>query len=75
MLVRGKNVVTIEVKSGRRDTCRGHEAFSIEVPVHRHILVGSEGVPGEEFLCTNPEKWTHSNGTRVFRGFVSDLVA
>ena len=58
VLSRGKDVVAIEVKSGRgRDTLQGIEAFSKEFPATRKLLVGSDGIPLDRFLSTPPEQW------------------
>jgi hypothetical protein len=43
---RGKEVVAMEVKSGRiRNSLPGMEAFSKEFPFQRKLLVGSDGIP------------------------------
>ncbi len=58
VLSRGKNLVAIEVKSGRRKTALpGIEAFSKEFNVKRKILVGAQGIELEEFLLTPLEEW------------------
>ncbi len=58
VLARGDDLVAIEVKSGRRKTSLpGIEAFSREFPVKRKLLVGSQGIPLEEFLLAPPETW------------------
>ena len=58
VLSRGKEVVAIEVKSGRvRDSLPGIEAFSKEFPVARKLLVGSGGIPLDRFLSIPPEQW------------------
>jgi len=50
---RGKTVVALEVKSGRRPTARrGLEAFSLAFKPTRKLLVGADGIPLEEFLST-----------------------
>lgn len=47
----GKIVTAIEVKSGRaRDSFPGLAAFAAAVPKARKLIVGSDGVPVEEFL-------------------------
>jgi uncharacterized protein len=58
VLQRGKNLVTIEVKSNLRKTSLpGIEVFSKEFRVKRKLLVGTQGIPLQEFLVTPPEKW------------------
>jgi hypothetical protein len=58
VLCRGKVLVAIEVKSGRRKaTMPGVDAFSREFKVKRKLLVGLQGIPLEEFLSAPPEKW------------------
>jgi predicted AAA+ superfamily ATPase len=58
VLCRGKVLVAIEVKSGRRKaTMPGIDAFSSEFRVKRKLLVGFQGISLEEFLSAPPEKW------------------
>jgi len=58
LLRRARDLVVIEVKSGRRKTSmRGIEAFSREFKVKRKLLVGTQGIPLEEFLLIPPEQW------------------
>jgi predicted AAA+ superfamily ATPase len=58
VLARGKMLVAVEVKSGRRKaTMPGIDAFSKEFRVRRKLLVGAQGVPLEDFLLTPPEEW------------------
>ena len=58
VLRRGDVLVAIEVKSGRRKTTTpGVEAFAGEFSVKRKLLVGSQGIPVEEFLLIPPEEW------------------
>ncbi len=61
VLSRGKTLVAIEVKSGRRKgSLPGALAFSKEFKVKKNLLVGAQGVPVEEFLATPPEAWLNS---------------
>ena len=54
----GETIVAIEVKSGRKKlTSPGMEAFSKEFPVKKKLLVGSGGIPLEEFLSSHVERW------------------
>jgi hypothetical protein len=58
VLCRGKVLVTIEVKSGRRKTTiSGVDEFSREFKVKRKLLVGPHGIALKDFLQTPPEKW------------------
>jgi predicted AAA+ superfamily ATPase len=58
VLSRGKDLVAIEVKSGRRKTAlRGIDAFSREFKVKKKLLIGEDGIKVEEFLSIPPEKW------------------
>jgi predicted AAA+ superfamily ATPase len=58
VLSRGRDVVAIEVKSGRpRINLPGTEAFSREFHVKRKLLVGTQGIPLGDFLTTPPEEW------------------
>jgi predicted AAA+ superfamily ATPase len=58
VLRRGEEIAAIEVKSGRRKTSLpGIEAFSKEFNVKRKLLVGSQGIPIEQFLLTPPVEW------------------
>lgn len=58
VLRRGKKLVAIEVKSGRKKQgLPGIEAFSKEFPVTKKLLVGTGGIKIEDFLLTPPEAW------------------
>jgi predicted AAA+ superfamily ATPase len=58
VLCRGKDLVPIEVKSGRgRIRLSGVEAFSKQFRVKRKLLVGAQGIPLKEFLLAPPEEW------------------
>ncbi len=58
VISRGKDLVAIEVKSGRRKlSLPGVEAFTKEFKVKRNLLVGTQGIPLEEFFLTSPEEW------------------
>jgi len=58
VLVAGKTVVGIEVKSGRRETALpGMAAFAGAFPVQRQLLVGAQGIPLAEFLSEPATKW------------------
>lgn len=50
VLVRGGKIVAIEVKSGRRKMNRGLPLFMEKFSPYRSLVVGSGGIPVEEFL-------------------------
>jgi predicted AAA+ superfamily ATPase len=52
------DLIAIEVKTGRRrERFSGVEVFSKAFKVKRHLLVGSGGIPVEEFLTAPIEQW------------------
>jgi predicted AAA+ superfamily ATPase len=54
----GREVVAIEVKSGRRkESLSGMDAFSKAFRPKRKLLVGSQGIPVEEFLRAPAVDW------------------
>ncbi|MDH3974211.1 MAG: ATP-binding protein [Deltaproteobacteria bacterium] len=56
VLCRGKELVAIEVKSGRRKAVLpGIEAFEREFPLKKKLLVGAQGISLEDFFITKPE--------------------
>lgn len=58
VVTRGDTVVGIEVKSGAQARpARGMEAFRRKHPSCRCLLVGTGGIPLEEFLCAPPSRW------------------
>lgn len=58
VLSRGKSLVAIEVRSGRKKTALpGIEVFSKEFDVKRKLLIGAQGIGLEEFLLTPVEEW------------------
>jgi predicted AAA+ superfamily ATPase len=58
VLSRGKTLVALEVKSGRRSRALpGISAFANKFRVKRNLLVGASGIPLEEFLLTPTEAW------------------
>ena len=60
VLVKGKHLLVLEVKSGRRkDRLPGLEAFARKFPVEKKLLVGADGIPLEEFFCLEPETLFH----------------
>lgn len=58
VISRGKKLVAIEVKSGKRkDRLPGMTAFSQAYAGARKLLVGADGIPIDEFLLTPAESW------------------
>jgi predicted AAA+ superfamily ATPase len=58
VLCRGRELIAIEVKSGKRRTnLPGIGAFSKEFKVKKKLLVGAQGIHIKDFLVTPPEKW------------------
>lgn len=58
VISRGRRLVAIEVKSGRKKTALpGMTTFSKEFRVGRQLLIGAGGIPVEDFLLTQPDKW------------------
>lgn len=54
VLEKDKQIIAIEVKSGVRRKARGIEAFAKKYKPHKTLLVGSEGLPWQEFLKIDP---------------------
>ena len=58
ILVRGKRIIAIEVKTGTGNVqVRGLNTFSERFKPHRGIIVGAQGVPLDTFLLTDPNEW------------------
>ncbi|HXV60051.1 MAG TPA: ATP-binding protein [Vicinamibacteria bacterium] len=58
ILARGRKLVAMEVKSGRRSThLPGLLKFGEAHPSSIKLLVGADGIPVEEFLLTPVEHW------------------
>ena len=58
VLQRGKELVAIEVKSGRlKAALPGMAAFTAAAKVRKALLVGPRGIPLEDFLATDPSAW------------------
>ena len=58
LLQRGKDLVAIEVKSGRlKKTLSGMTALTKAVRVKKTLLVGAQGIPLEDFLEADPAAW------------------
>ena len=54
----GKNVVALEVKSGRmRTLLPGMNSFVNVFKPKRQLLLGPEGIPLEEFMATPLDRW------------------
>ncbi|MBU1127803.1 MAG: ATP-binding protein [Candidatus Omnitrophica bacterium] len=57
VLVKGKEIIAIEVKSGRKkENMPGMENFAKEFDVYKKMLVGTGGMPVEDFLLTDPAR-------------------
>ena len=57
---KGKNLVGIEVKSGRRrERTSGIESFSKHYKPQRILLIGEGGISVKDFLESEPESWLH----------------
>ncbi len=54
VIERGGKIIGIEVKSGRRTTNKGMAIFAERFKPEKVIVVGSGGIPIEEFLQMNP---------------------
>lgn len=58
VLRRGKKVVALEVKSGRRkEALPGVETFTKQFKPKRKLLIGGQGIPLEEFLLQPAGHW------------------
>jgi predicted AAA+ superfamily ATPase len=55
IVVSGKQIIAIEVKSGRRTTNEGLPAFREQFKPQTSFIVGSGGIPVEEFLGLSPK--------------------
>lgn len=57
VLEQGQQLIAVEVKSTKKKMALpGMEAFANQFPVQKKFLVGSEGIPVEEFLTLSPEE-------------------
>ncbi len=54
IIERGRKIIGIEVKSGRRTTNKGMAVFAEKFTPEKVIVVGSGGIPLEMFLQMNP---------------------
>lgn len=54
---RGKETWALEVKSGRPNRFGGLQAFRARYPKSRVLVVGSGGIPLEEFFAADPMQW------------------
>lgn len=58
VLVKGKRIIAIEVKTGTgKAPRRGLNAFSERFKPHRTMLVGGDGETLDTFLLTDPNEW------------------
>ena len=54
----GRKITAIEVKSGRAASALpGMQAFNAAFQPDRMLLVGANGIPLDEFLCTPAAQW------------------
>jgi hypothetical protein len=56
-VTRGDSVWAIEVQSGRGSRVSGLAAFRRRYPEVQRWIVGSTGVPLEEIVSADPERW------------------
>ncbi len=52
----GSKLWALEVKSGRGGRATGLAAFRRRYPAARCLIIGSGGIPLDEFLLTSPEE-------------------
>ncbi len=58
VLARGGQIAAIEVKSGQKHKrSKGIDDFADQFNVSKRILVGSGGIPVEDFISTSPGEW------------------
>lgn len=57
VVARGKDVWVLEVKSGRPGRISGLAAFRARYPKARALVVGSGGIPLEEFFASPVSRW------------------
>lgn len=57
VISRGRDVIAIEVKSGRPGRTSGLDAFKRAYPRARALLVGGGGLDLEEVFSSQPERW------------------
>ena len=59
---RGRAVWALEVKSGRGGRVSGLSEFRSAYPAARTLVVGSDGIPLDEFLGSDPRRLLESVG-------------
>ncbi len=57
VLQQGKTVVAFEVKTGRPRSLRGLQLFQKAHPHAKTLVIGSGGIPLEDFFRTSPTVW------------------
>jgi len=57
VISRGPHLVGVEVKSGKKQTHRGLDAFKDRFPHAKTIIVGASGVSFNEFLSLTADEW------------------
>lgn len=55
--VRGRQVLALEVKSGRSGKTAGMEAFRAKNPKAKVLMIGGGGIPLEEFFSRSADAW------------------
>ena len=54
VIEKGGVIVALEVKSGKDSTNKGLSLFNNEFHPHKILLIGTDGIPFEQFLSMNP---------------------
>ncbi len=57
VISRGPHLVGVEVKSGKKQTRRGLDAFKSRFPHAKTVIVGSSGFPLDKFLALTTDEW------------------
>ncbi|MCY4158076.1 MAG: ATP-binding protein [Bacteroidetes bacterium] len=57
VISRGPHLVGIEVKSGKKQARRGLDAFKDRFPYAKTMIVGSGGIPLNEFFSFSTDEW------------------
>jgi hypothetical protein len=57
VISKGDKITGFEVKTGAKSKLSGLERFKQKFPGAKGLIVGSRGIPVEEFLRTSPENY------------------
>ena len=57
VLEHGRSATAVVVKSGRKESSAGLEAFRARHPKVKILRVGTGGIPLEQFFSADPEEW------------------